>query len=152
MNGDGRIDGLPARLQNARERFQRWRQTRRGRSRIPEALWDSAVAMARLYGVSRTAKVLRLGYYSLKKRVENETAGLTGDADEGVSESLWRARAADSGTTFLEVEVPAAPSSGSGDCLLECEDGRGAKMRVHLKGAAAPDLIALARSFWGGRS
>jgi hypothetical protein len=28
------------------------------------------------------------------------------------------------------------------------EDAAGAKMRVHLKGVEAPDVVALSRSFW----
>ncbi len=40
-------------------------------------------------------------------------------------------------TTFLE--LPAAAWAGSGECTLELEDAGGVKMRVHLKGFAAPD-------------
>jgi hypothetical protein len=31
---------------------------------------------------------------------------------------------------------------------LELEDASGAKMRIHLHGAEAPDLTTLSRSFW----
>lgn len=45
-----------------RQRFEDWRQTRRPSSPIPEALWNEAVALARAYGVNRTAQTLRLSY------------------------------------------------------------------------------------------
>ena len=48
---------------------------------------------------------------------------------------------------FLELAAPAR--TGTGECLVEWEDATGAKMRVHLQGVAAPDLVALSRSFWG---
>ena len=33
--------------------------------------------------------------------------------------------------------------------IVELEDSGGAKMRLHLKGGAVPDVTALVRSFWG---
>ena len=47
---------------------------------------------------------------------------------------------------FLEL-APSA-SIGSCECTLELENAAGAKMRVHLKNIAMPDLAALSRSFW----
>jgi hypothetical protein len=90
--------------------------------------------MATTYGIHRTSKALRVDYYSLKKRVEQDASS------PGVP---------DGGTvgTFLELAAPA--SAGFGECILELEDASGATMRVHLKGVAAPDLAALSQSFWG---
>lgn len=127
---------LPARLVGLRRRFERWRRTRKGRSRIPEPLWAAAVKAAGTYGIHRTARALRVDYYALKKRVEGAPA---------VTASKVPVEAA--GATFLEVPPSAWP--GSGECTVELEDGGGAKMRVHVKGFAAPDLVALSRSFWG---
>jgi len=73
MNTKGTRD-LPARLEGLRRRFERWRQTRKVRSRIPEPLWASAVKVAGTYGIHRTAKALRVDYYALKKRVEQKAA------------------------------------------------------------------------------
>jgi hypothetical protein len=47
------------------------------------------------------------------------------------------------------VELARPAEASSGECILELEDVGGAKMRVHLKGVEAPDLVALSRSFWG---
>jgi hypothetical protein len=95
------------------------------------------VKLAGRYGVSRTARALGLGYYSLKDRVEKET-------DASAAGSPTRSEAA-----FLELAV--SPHRGVGECLLEWEDAGGGKMRVHLKGVEVPDLVALSRSFWEGR-
>jgi hypothetical protein len=88
--------------------------------------------MARTYGINRTAQALRVDYYSLKERVENETSS------SGVSNR-------DASARFVEL---AAPIASSCECLLELEDVAGAKMRIHLKNVEVPDLVALSRSFW----
>ena len=92
----------------------------------------SAAKLAGTYGIHRTAKVLRVDYYALKKRVEGAAAGT--------------ASRLPAGTTFVELPAPVWP--GCGECTLELEDAGGAKLRVHLKGFGAPDLAALGRSFW----
>ena len=139
---------LPARLEGLRRRFERWRRTRKGRDRIPEPLWASAVKLAGKYGLQRTARTLRLEYNALKKRVEQKAviAGIEREAAATASKSP----AGTAGATFLE--LPAAGWAGFGECILELEDASGATMRVHLKGVAAPDLAALSRSFWGVES
>ena len=65
---------VPARLEELRRRFEHWRRRRRGRSRIPEALWTSAVKAAGRHGLNRTARALRLDYYALKKRIEQASS------------------------------------------------------------------------------
>jgi hypothetical protein len=127
---------LPAGLERTRQRFERWRRTRKVRTRTPDSLWASAVKIARTYGIHRTSKALRVDYYSLKKRVEQQV-GSSGGILEG-----------DAATTFLELTTPRR-SADFGECVLELEDAEGAKMRVRLQGVAAPDLAALSRSFWG---
>ena len=133
--GTSKTRDLPVRLKTLRQRFERWRRTRKGRSRIPKPLWASAVKMAGTYGTGRTARALRVDYYALKKRAEGRRA---------VTASKTPGEAA--GGTFLE--VPPAVWAGSGECTLELENAAGAKLRVHLKGFVAPDLAELSRSFW----
>ncbi len=137
----GTARDVPSRLEGTLRRFERWRQTRDGRSRIPERLWASAVKAVARYGLHPTARALHLDYYSLKKRVES--AGRE-RRDRRTASAGGREREA--GTTF--VELPAPASGASSECILEMEDPRGAKMRIHLKGTPAPDLVGLSRSFW----
>lgn len=125
---------LPPKLEGVRQRIELWRQTRKGRSRIPSSFWKAAVRMARMYGVNRTSQALRLDYYGLKKRVEQQTA-IIDDKTETKATGQF-------------IELAPFSSAGSCECTLELEDGGGAKMRVHLKGIGPPDLVALGRSFW----
>jgi len=128
--GSREIRDFPADLERLRQRFERWRATHRARARISDSLWAAAAKLAGSHGTCRTAKALRVGYYSLKERVELESAGAPG-LPQG---------------KFLELPPPSTASLG--ECLVEWEDAAGSKMRVHLKGFHAPDLAVLGRSFW----
>ena len=137
--GTNKTRDLPVRLKTLRQRFEQWRRARKGRSRIPEPLWASAVKVAGTYGIHRTARALRVDYYALKKRVEGRHAVTASKAPGEVA-----------GATFLE--LPPAAWPGPGECTRELEDTSGATLRVHLKGFGAPDLAALSRSFWQSES
>jgi hypothetical protein len=84
--------------------------------------------LAGIHGLHRTASVLKLDYYSLKKQVEQATGDRTAPA--------------------AFIEVASAPLAANGECVIELEDGVGARMRVTLTGHTAPDLTALVGSFW----
>ena len=120
---------IPKPLVQGRNQFRAWRRTRKVGTRIPERLWKLAVKLAGAHGLNRTASVLGLDYYSLKKRVDS--AGSDGHT---------------SASAFVELSMP--PLIASGECVVELEDVAGARMRVHLKGYEVPDLVALSRSFW----
>ena len=135
---------LPARLEAGRRRFERWRRTREGRSRIPDPLWSSAVELSTTYGIHRTAKTLRLNPDSLKKHV----ASANGDGSGGQGESRQKAAGPRAATAFVELVPPegACPP----ECIVELENPRGAKMRVHAKGNQIPDVVtAVSRIFFG---
>ena len=129
--------GIPGPLENARQRFDRWRTTRTPGSRIPERLWSTAVKLAHGYGINRVASVLQVDYYSLKKRVEEYEAA-----------SSHAATAHQDPSSAVFVELPPIRTV-TAECVLELEKACGAKMRIHLKAAGIPDLAALSRSFWG---
>jgi hypothetical protein len=116
---------VPASLSRLAQRFDAWRKTRVSGQRIPENLWKSAVRMAGEHGLNRTAQILNLDYYSLKKRVDGASV---------------------SQATF--VELSPSPLGLASECVIELEDATGSRMRVELKGQNAPDLLALSRSFW----
>lgn len=60
---------LPASVNQARRRIDRWRETRKQRSPMPEHLWLAAVALAEEHNVHLVARGLRVSYESLKYRV-----------------------------------------------------------------------------------
>jgi len=122
------------RLEAVRRRLDAWRRTRRGRERIPDRLWTAAVQMAGVYGLCITARTLRLDYVALKRHVESARRQGPPGPEPAMS--------------FVEVRPPeptAAP-----ECLLELEDPRGVKMRIHLQGVALPDVVALSQCLWSG--
>ena len=128
---------LPAELEIGRRQFEQWRRGRKLQTPIPEWLWAQAVKLAGKYGVSRTARILRVGYYSLQERVGRATACSPASSPTG------------SKPAFLELAVPTAADTG--ECLVEWEAPTGAKMRIQLRGVQVPDLIALSRNFWEGQ-
>ena len=122
---------VPARLLRLKQKFADWRKSRSPGQRIPHSLWNSAAKLAAEYGLSQTATVLGLDYYSLKRHVDRQSAETT------------------SAAAFLE--LPSAPPAPTGECIIELEDTAGASMRIHLKGTELPDLLELGRSFWNGQ-
>ena len=121
------ISGQLLRLE---QRFAAWRESRVKGERIPLGLWESAGKLASKYGICQTAKVLKLDYYSLKKQMEQQ-------------------RTDPSPPPFIE--LPSPPVVQASECVIEFEDGSGARMRVHLRGTDVPDVLALGRSFWGAQ-
>ena len=117
-------------LSDVQSRFERWRRGRKRGTRIPEALWRSAVEAAGEYGVSKTAQALGLDYYGLKRRLESTLE---------VSESEPAA-----GREFLEIPLFASAP----DCVLEMAGADGARLRVELRGSAATHCEALAEALW----
>jgi hypothetical protein len=93
------------------------------------------VALAREHGINKTARILGLKYDSLKKHLEG-TAPDTRDPGRAKPD-------------FIEL-LPGGLTSPSPECTIEWEDGRGGKMRMHVKGIGVPDLVSFARLFRSG--
>jgi hypothetical protein len=127
----GAANAIPREVARVHGRFERWRQGHRSRARIPDSLWSEAVELAREYGVNATARVLRLDYCGLKKRL----GGDGGSARHANTETK---------TGFVEL-VPAAAGP---ECVVELENASGAKLKLQLRGHAVPDLITLSHIFW----
>jgi hypothetical protein len=127
----------PAELVKLRNRFESWRQKKSNRSEpIPEALWASAVSLARNCGLNTVATALRLEYYSLKKRVE--AVPLPSESKKPETRR----------PLFVELSQPVmAP-----ECYLEFENPNGTNLKVQFKGATNLDLVALGQAFWRNRS
>ena len=118
-------------LKQVQRRFELWRKARKGRPPIPETLWASAVELAREDGLHRTARALRLDYYSLKKRLSAVESPLCRSTNKAA---------------FVELLPPGA--GGLSTCTIEMENAQGGKMKIHLQGLGSPDLAVLSDSFW----
>jgi hypothetical protein len=131
-----RRNGISADLMQAAARFDQWRRSASSPGRIPDSLWNLAVDLAREHGLSRTATMLRLGYYDLKKRVVERTA-LAQPGPRGTTADVF-------------VELNPAALAMPCQCTIEFEKPCGSRLRIELKGSM-PDLEALGRSFWESR-
>jgi len=127
---------IPGDVAGLCHQIQRWRQTQRHRRRMPERLWALAASLAQQHSVARISRLARLDYYALRDRL---------DALVGEFPAKQEKR-----PSFIELPMPlCAPSP---ECIVELEHPRGGRMRIHVKGAPAPDLAALSRSFWSFES
>ena len=120
-------------IEQVRTRFKDWRQSRKGKARIPDELWSAAAELARRDGVNQTAAVLHLDGGKLKRRMM-----ATGPVPDKTMPPA-----------FVEMMVPHAV--GASECTIELE-GRKGKLRIHWKGATAADLAGLSRALWDAAS
>jgi hypothetical protein len=98
---------------------------------MPEELWEAAVELARAHGVNPIAETLRLNYYALKRRVKARLA---------VSTSRESSR-----PTFVELGL--RPPLSPAGWVLEVEDPRGTKLKIHSGGPGDLDPVALTEAF-----
>src|SRR5260370_38920691 len=61
-------------LEEARARFEEWRNNRSGKARIPAELWSAAVEVARKEGINLTARELHVAWGDLKRRMATPMA------------------------------------------------------------------------------
>ncbi len=124
------LSTIPPELRAVYRQFEQWRRVRQLGDRIPDRLWTSAVAVARRHGVYRTARTLHLEARKLKHLVTSPSP----------------APHAPTAPAFVELLAPSA--AGGGECTVELEGPRGGRLRVQLRGAPVPDLVALTRVVW----
>jgi hypothetical protein len=123
---------VAADIEEIRRRFEEWRRSRKHGARIPEALWISAVKLAKKYRPARIAHEFGLDYDGLKRRLKIAKQHSTSEPQTQRG--------------FIEL-LPFAPSSHC-ECTIEIEDRRGTKMKLELKGASAGEVAAVSRALW----
>ena len=119
----------PEPIVQLQRRLAELRSTRPHRTKLPEAVWQAAVELAREHGVYSVAHPLGLDYTQLKKRLE----GAAGSPREPAAPAF--------------VELIASHPAAMSECLIEFESSVGGKMRIQWKGSAAPDWISLLRAW-----
>jgi hypothetical protein len=122
---------IPEPIAQLKQELEQFRGTNPVRTRLPEPLWESAVNLARQYGIWRTAKALRLDYMGLKKRL--------GGAE------VPRVKQSSLAPSFVELVPP--PPLTSSECVVEIDLPRGAKMRIQWKASTPPDWASLLRAW-----
>jgi hypothetical protein len=96
---------------------------------MPATLWAAAVALARQHGLYTTARTLHVDYGSLQRRLEAAGTGRV--------------------PSPAFVELPPAPPSGLGPCVIDLAGQRGRRLRIEVTGVTVADLVMLAQVAWG---
>lgn len=114
-----------------------WRQRREHREPIPETLWRRRIPLARRYGLSPVAQVLRVNYNGLKRHL---VASLP-------------APACGAGARFPGfVEVPVSGWPSAPQCVMELEDRCGCRLTLRLAQGDSVSALALAQGLWRHRA
>jgi hypothetical protein len=157
-----KTQAIPARLEEGRRRFELWRSARQGRGRIPERLWKSAVKLAAVYGLCRTARTLGLDYNALKRHVgaagpgdspgariaRRRMPGTNTARQKIATAKAVRTKTVGKETAMTFVELLPVERSGAPECLVELADARGAKMRIRLTSGPTCEVVtAVSRVF-----
>ena len=127
-NAQGDAD-VPVAMRKVYRDLQRWRSQRKGRERIPEALWTAAGELAREHGVNQVSQVLHLEFNHLKRVAE-------------AGEANGRKAAT---PAFVELITP--QTSAERECVFQLEGRRG-KLWIELKGMTTAELADISRSLW----
>jgi hypothetical protein len=122
---------IPEAIVQLQRQLDQFRSKQPHRARLPEALWQAAVELARQHGVYPVAHPLRLDYMGLKKRL--------GEV------SVVRRKAAV--PAFVELISAHAATATVGECVIEFESSAGSKMRIQWKNSSAPDWASLLRAW-----
>lgn len=127
----------PEDLAPLRNRLEAWRAMRPSRGQTPADIWDSAVALARIYGVCQVARGVGLDYKALRTRV----------AKAPVKPGLIK-------PTF--VELPASLSAQPSPAPLpgtaiEITSPDGSRMRITLEAGRGMEAAGIVAAFLGSR-
>jgi hypothetical protein len=119
-------------LEQLAGQLSEWRRTHRPPSRIPDAIWAQAAELAAIDGVYTVARALGLNNTALKRRLNDTPATVRAP-------------------TFVELVGPMVGSVAGciGECALEVESSRGARMRVVMKNVQPSGLASIIREFVG---
>jgi len=124
----------PEQLNGLRRQIHEWRQNRTVPGAMPGALWDQAVALAKVFGVCRIARAVGLDYTALRKRTEQIPA--TG---------LVKPTFVQLPATIAPIENPVVPTT------IEITARDGARMRIHLEAGHGTEAASIVAAFLGSR-
>jgi hypothetical protein len=130
LNDKGTIS-IAEPIAQLKRQFDQFRSAQPHRAKIPEALWQAAVELARQHGLYAVAHPLCLDYVGLKRRLA------------GGTEVCEKKKASSPGF----VEMIAAHPGAAAECVIEFESKSGGKMRIQWKGWGAPDWGSLLRAW-----
>lgn len=125
----------PSPLDAVQNKFETWRASRtKKRQHIPDELWKAAKDLTRTHSINQVAKALRLNYTDLKKRISPKVEPPSVKSPP---------------PSFIKFDIE--PPLTQKECIIEMEDGNGAKMKMAFRGQTNHDLIELSKAFWNNR-
>jgi hypothetical protein len=120
---------IPEAIAQLQGQLEQFRSAHPLRTKLPDAVWQAAVELARQHGIYPVAHPLRLDYVGLKRRLGRVSGR----------------RHRKGKPAFVEL-VAAAPSRPE-ECVIELESSGGSKMRIQWKTAGPPDWTSLLRAW-----
>ncbi len=120
---------IPEPIVQLQRQLDQFRSTQPRRTKLPEALWQAAVELARQHGVYSVAHPLRLDYMGLKKRLGG----------------VQRFRRKATKPAFVELIAPNRAQLE--EYVIELESSGGSKMRIQWKTTVPPDWTNLLRAW-----
>ena len=121
-------------IKRLRKRIDRWRQTRRKRSPMPKALWEEAVRLADVHGVSPVSRQVGVDYYSLKNRRKQASKKQRGQISE---------------TEFVELSTNQLFGRPGGPAVVEVTGDDGQRLTVKYDDSRELDVSGLVSAFCG---
>ena len=119
-------------IEGIKEQFIEWRSNKSHRDPIPEGLWESAVSLAGEHSIGKISNALSLSHRDLKRRVQAHS-------DKGCQEA---------GGSYHFVEFAVNKPESDTECVVEMEDHKGGKLKVHMKDGIGFNLLEVAKAFW----
>jgi hypothetical protein len=123
---------LKGRIGPLRQQVEEWRKHKGSNEKMPEPLWEAAIELAKVYGVSPVQRILRIDYRGLERRA----LGITKPAAK--ARSTMR-------PSFIQ--LPSLPTRRA-EHLVELEDGTGRKLSLKVAAGHLVEVLPLAQAFW----
>jgi|TARA_B100000315_G_scaffold117104_1_gene107382 hypothetical protein len=112
-------------LEDVEGQFQVWRRQRTRGQRIPDPLWQAAIALYPRYSVYKISRTLRLDHMDLKARV-------------GLGEKRRSKGRQD--PQFIELPFTSSAADTS-ECMVKVRDRRGSRIHIKVKGTGVGPLL-----------
>lgn len=119
-------------IEPLRQQVEEWRKHKGINEKMPDPLWEGAIALAKVYGVSPVQRILRIDYRGLERRAFGILKGPAG-AKAPVRPHF--------------VELPSLPARRA-EHLVELEDGTGRKLSLKIAAGHLAEVLPLAQAFW----
>lgn len=127
-----RHEELKGRIEPLRQQVEEWRKHKGSNEKMPEPLWEGAIELAKVYGVSPVQRILRIDYRGLERRAL------------GINKPVAKARTA---VRPSFIELPSLPARRA-EHLVELEDGTGRKLSLKVAAGHLAEVLPLTQAFW----